>query len=95
MSDHGARPPGSDPLAEVTPLSQPAERVQAALFAALLRSEVSAMRKSVAKAESEWQSRCDAEGYVEPPERLGVVQERIQEAVRMLDALNTRFPRLR
>ncbi|MDT5413030.1 MAG: hypothetical protein QOG14_5250 [Mycobacterium sp.] len=51
------------------------------------------MRKSVAKAESEWQSRCDAEGYVDPPDRFGVVQERIKEAVRMLDALNTRFPR--
>jgi hypothetical protein len=93
VSNQGARSPGSDSVAEVTPLSQPAERVQAALFAALLRSEVSAMRKSVAKAESEWQSRCDAEGYVDPPDRFGVVQERIKEAVRMLDALNTRFPR--
>jgi hypothetical protein len=95
MSNRGARSPGSDSVGEVTPLSQPAERVQASLFAALLRSEVATMSKSVAKAETEWRARCDAEGYVDPPDRLGVVRERIEEAVRMLDALNTRFPRLR
>jgi len=95
MTNQRARSPGGDSLAEVTPLSQPAERVQAALFAALLRSEVSTMSRSVAKAETEWRSRCDAGGYVDPPERLVVVQERMKEAARMLDALNTRFPRLK
>lgn len=82
-----------EPLAVVTPLSQPAERIQASLFAALLRDEVSVLSSSIAKAEAEWQSRCDAGGYVDPPERLGVVKARIDEAVRMLDALDTRFPR--
>jgi hypothetical protein len=95
MGNQGAGSPGGDSLAEVTPLSQPAERVQASLFAALLRSEVSAMSRSVAKAEAEWRSRCDAEGYVDPPERLLLVKERMKEAARMLDALNTRFPRIR
>ncbi len=95
MTNEGARSPGGDSLAEVTPLSQPAERVQASLFTAILRSEVAAMSKSVAKAETEWRSRCDAEGYVDPPERLVVVKERMKEAARMLDALNTRFPRIR
>ena len=95
MSNQSARSPGGDSLAGVTSPSQSAERIQAALFAALLRCEVSTLSKSVAKAESEWRSRCDAEGYVDPPERLGVVRGRIEEAVRMLDALNTRFPRAR
>jgi hypothetical protein len=44
-------------------------------------------------AESEWHRRCESEGYVDPPERLEVVRERITEARRMLTALNARFPR--
>ena len=49
------------------------------------------MTENVAKAEADWQSRCDIEGYLNPPERLVLVRERLAEAVRVLDALKTRF----
>ena len=68
------------------------ERAQARLFADILRQEVAQMRKSVAKAESQWRHRCEVEGDVDPPERLALVCGRIEEAVKMLDALNARFP---
>jgi hypothetical protein len=87
--------PRTDSVAavEVIPLTQPPERVQAQLFAKMLRHEIAAMKRTVTDAESEWQNRCDSEGYVDPPERLAVVRERIAEARRMLTALNARFPR--
>ena len=83
---------GSATIAEVIPLTQPSERVQAQLFAELLRCEIAAMKRTVRNAKSEWQRRCESEGYVDPPERLAVVRERITEARRMLTALNARFP---
>jgi hypothetical protein len=83
---------GSAAVAEVIPLTQPSERVQAELFAKILRREIAAMKRNVTNAESEWQRRCESEGYVDPPERLAVVRERITEARRMLTALNARFP---
>jgi hypothetical protein len=73
-------------------LSQPAERSQARLFAAILRRELATMKRKVETAESAWKRRCEAGGYVDPPERLAVVKDRIAEAKRMLAALNTRFP---
>jgi hypothetical protein len=51
------------------------------------------MKRKVSNAESEWQRHCESKGYVDPPERLTVVRERITEARRMLTALNARFPR--
>jgi hypothetical protein len=51
------------------------------------------MKRKVVKAESAWQKRCESEGYVEPPQRLVIVRERLTEARRMLSALNARFPR--
>lgn len=84
---------GSAVIAEVIPLTQPSERVQAQLFAKILRHEIAAMKRKASSAESEWQRRCESEGYVDPPERLAVVRERITEARRMLTALNARFPR--
>jgi hypothetical protein len=84
---------GRAAVAEVIPLTQPAERLQAQLFAKMLRREIAAMKQKVTNAESEWQRRCESEGYVDPPERLAVVRERITEARRMLTALNARFPR--
>jgi hypothetical protein len=77
--------------AEVIALSRPAERVQAALFTAILNDEVATMAKNLAKAEAEWRSRCGSDGYDDPPERLVLVRQRLAEAVRMLDALHTRF----
>lgn len=84
---------GSAAVAEVIRLTQPSERVQAQLFAKILRREIAAMKRKLSNAESEWQRRCESEGYVDPPERLAVVRERITEARRMLAALNARFPR--
>jgi hypothetical protein len=80
------------PANAVPPTSRP-ERVQAQLFAKVLRRDIEAMKRKVTKAESAWQARCADEGYVEPPKRLVVVRERLAEARRMLSALNARFPR--
>ena len=44
------------------------------VFAEILRREIAAMSKKVAKAEVEWQRRCESEGYIDPPERLVVVR---------------------
>lgn len=74
-------------------ISRRPERVQAQLFARLLRRDIETMKRKVTKAESAWQRRCESEGYVEPPKRLVIVRERLAEARRMLSALNTRFPR--
>ena len=79
--------------ANVIPVSRRSERVQAQLFAKLLRRDIEAMKRKVVKAESAWQKRCESEGYVEPPKRLVIVRERLTEARRMLSALNARFPR--
>ena len=49
------------------------------------------MKKSVTKAESRWRHRCEVEGDVDPPERMKLVRGRMEEAVKMLDALNARF----
>jgi hypothetical protein len=84
---------GSTAVAEVILLTQPSERDQAELFAELLRCEIAAMKRTVRNAKSEWRRRCESEGYVDPPEHLAVVRERIAEARRMLTALNARFPR--
>jgi hypothetical protein len=54
--------------------------------------EIATMKKKATNVESEWQHRCESEGYVDPPERLAVIEERIAEAKSMLAALNTRFP---
>jgi hypothetical protein len=48
------------------------------------------MTGNVVKAEADWRSRRDAEGYVVPPERLVLVRDRLAEAVRVLDTLHTR-----
>jgi hypothetical protein len=87
----GDRPQGANPIALVVPMTRPCERAQAQLFADILRQEVAQIRKSITKAESQWRRRCE-EGDVDPPERLRLVRERMQEAVKMLDALNARFP---
>ena len=84
---------GSAAVAKVIPLTRPSERAQAKLFAEILRREVTAMSKEVARAEIKWQRRCESEGCVDPPERLVVVRERVDEVERMLKALSARFPR--
>ena len=84
---------GSVAVAKVIPLTRRSERVQAQLFAKMLRREIATMKRKATNAESAWQRRCESEGYVDPPERLAVVRERIAEARRMLNSLNARFPR--
>lgn len=89
-----ARDADDQPLTATTiPVSRPPERVQAQLFAKQLRSDIETMKRKVTTAESAWQKRCAAEGYIEPPKRLVIVRERLAEARRMLTALNARFPR--
>jgi hypothetical protein len=90
---HGDPSTGSGAGAKVVPLPRPSEGVQAQLFSKMLRSEIATMTQKVTNAESAWQRRCEAEGYVDPPARLVLVRERIAEAKRMLSALNARFPR--
>jgi len=68
------------------------EHAQAQLFADILRQEVVQMSKSITKAESRWRHRCEVEGDIDPPERQTLVRGRMDEAVKMLDALNARFP---
>ena len=33
------------------------------------------MKRNVSNAKSDWQRRCESEGYVDPPERLAVASE--------------------
>jgi hypothetical protein len=75
-------------------LTQPSERVQAKYFAETLGRDLAAMSEKLAKAEIEWQRRCESEGLVDPPARLLVVRERVGELDRMLKALRTRFRRV-
>jgi hypothetical protein len=91
--DRGGEPSSGAAVAKVIPFTRRSERDQAQLFAKTLRREIATMKKKVADAESAWQRRCDSEGFVDPPERLRVVRERLAEAKRMLNALNARFPR--
>ena len=79
--------------AAAVPIARRPERVQAQLFAKLLRRDIATMKRKVTKAELAWQKRCESQGYVDPPERLVKVRERMAEARRMLSALNSRFPR--
>ncbi|MCV7255407.1 hypothetical protein HZU40_30220 [Mycolicibacterium fluoranthenivorans] len=76
-------------------LVQPAERAQAEFFAGVLRQEIATMTAKIAKAEADWRRRCDEKGYVEPPCRIGVVLRRVEEATRMLGAIDERFLRTR
>lgn len=79
--------------AVVVRLAQPAERAQAELFADVLRGEIATMTLKIAKAEADWRRRCREKGYVDPPCRIAVVLQRIEEATRMLDAIDVRFLR--
>ena len=89
-----ARDAEDEPLtASIFPVRRRPERVQAQLFAKLLRRDIETMTRKVTKAESAWQRRCEVDGYVDPPKRLVIVRERLAEARRMLAALNARFPR--
>ena len=93
MSMAAGDPHDEPPTVDIIPISRRSERVQAQLFAKVLRRDIETMKGKVTKAETAWQRRCEAEGYVEPPKRLVVVRERLTEARRMLSALNARFPR--
>jgi hypothetical protein len=85
------RSPRTDAIAEAIPPTQSSERAQARLFAEILRRQVTEMNKNVAKAETQWQRRCEAQGQLDPPERLVIVRERIEKVEKMLEALDARF----
>jgi hypothetical protein len=73
--------------------THPSDRSQAKRFAKILRSDLAEMREKVIAAEVDWHLHCEAEGYTDPPQRLTVARERINEVERMLKALGARFPR--
>lgn len=84
----------SEPLAAgVVPAPRRSERVQAQLFATLLRRDIKTMQRKVVQAELTLRNRCEAADYVEPPERLVTVRERLAEARRMLGAWRIRTGR--
>jgi hypothetical protein len=70
------------------------DRAQAKSFAKILRRELTELSEKLVTAEVEWHLRCESEGYVDPPRRLVVVQERAADIERMLTALSVRFPRV-
>jgi hypothetical protein len=78
--------------ARVIPLRRRPERAQARLFIGILRREIAELKAKAADVESAWRRQCESDGYVDPPEQLAAVRERIAEARRMLNALNSRFP---
>jgi hypothetical protein len=91
--DHRAGQSRSYASAGTAPLPQPSDRVQAKRFAKILRSELAEMNEKLVAAEGDWNLRCESEGYVEPPERLVLVRERVVEIERMLKALRARLRR--
>jgi hypothetical protein len=68
---------------------EPCEREQARLFTELLRSEIDAMRTAVAVAEQPRRKRSRAAADRE--QRIARMNERIDEATRILDALESRY----
>ena len=84
-----------DSDAVVLRMVQPAERAQAELFADVLRNEIATMTVKIAKAEADWRRRCQEKGYIDPPGRIAVVLQRIEEATHMLEAIDARFLNVR
>jgi hypothetical protein len=68
---------------------EPGEREQARLFAELLRSEIDSMRTAVAVAEQPRRKRTRAGDVRE--QRIARMNDRIDEATRILDALASRY----
>jgi hypothetical protein len=74
-------------------MTQAPDRAQAKRFANILRRELAEISEKVVAAEVGWHLQCESEGYTDPPRRLVVVRERVNDLVRMLKALSLRFPR--
>jgi hypothetical protein len=90
---HRGRSSRNRARAEAASATQSSERAQARRFAKILRRELAEISEKVVAAEVEWHLRCESEGYVDPPDRLVVVQKRSADIERMLNALSSRFPR--
>jgi hypothetical protein len=73
--------------------TQQSERAQAERFSEMLRRELAELTEKLVAAEARWLRRCEASGYVDPPERVALVRRRITDLERMLKALGARFPR--
>jgi|ERR1700733_13413917 hypothetical protein len=73
--------------------TQQSERAQAKRFSELLRRELTELTEKLVVAEARWLRRCEARGYVDPPERIALVRRRVTDLEGMLNALGARFPR--
>jgi hypothetical protein len=73
--------------------TQQSERAQAKRFSELLRRELTELTEKLVVAEARWLRRCEARGYVDPPERIALVRRRVTDLEGMLKALGARFPR--
>lgn len=70
---------------------EPGEREQARLFAELLSSEIDSMRTAVAVAEAEQPRRKRSRARDDREQRIARMNDRIDEATRILDALESRY----
>jgi uncharacterized protein YceH (UPF0502 family) len=70
---------------------QPGEREQARLFAELLRSEITSMRAAVAVAQAQHPRRKRSRAAGDREQRIAWMNDRIDEAKRILDALQVRY----
>jgi hypothetical protein len=70
---------------------EPREREQARLFTELLSSEIISMRAAVAVAEAEQPRRKRSRAAEDREQRIAWMNDRIEEAQRILDALQGRY----
>ena len=70
---------------------EPCEREQARLFVELLGSEINSMRAAVAVAEAECPRRKRSRAADAREQRIALMYDRIDEAMRILDALKIRY----
>jgi hypothetical protein len=46
----------------------------------MLRRDIATRTRKLTEADAAWQRRCESDTYVDPPQRLVIVRERIAEA---------------
>src|ERR1700679_1658236 len=96
MGTSGKRPRSSSRTSasiDAVDQTQQSERAQAQRFSELLHRELTELTEKLVVAEARWLRRCDASGYVDPPERVALVRRRVTDLEGMLNALGARFPR--
>lgn len=73
--------------------AHPADTAQAGIFAGILQSEIAELERIVESAEDSWAQRCERTRREDrtPPHALTVLRSRLDEARRLLHALQVRF----